>query len=211
MVQAVEAHNDIVESEDPIIVSQVDTALQEKAEPAYRADRGFRLIDAAVAKLGKGTPPVAAGKDEGTTLVEPGANNLGHIVPGTTPVEEANGELGATETDETAISVPEPGDKDLGQGVPRTTPVEKENGELESTKTVESSLSGGEPGAQDLGETTRTKSARLRACSRETLQPRNIRIGSALRQFSEVAVITSIPTPTRLGLIAMQDWTYSHS
>ena len=31
------------------------------------------------------------------------------------------------------------------------------------------------------------------------------------RQFSEVAVITSIHTRIRLGLIAMQDWTYSHS
>ena len=33
MVLAVEAHNDLMESEDPIIVSQVEAALKEKAEP----------------------------------------------------------------------------------------------------------------------------------------------------------------------------------
>ena len=50
MVLAVEAHNEILESQEYSIVSQVEMALQEISEPAYRADRGFRLVVEPVAK-----------------------------------------------------------------------------------------------------------------------------------------------------------------
>ena len=114
MVLAVEAHNDLVESLDPMIVSQMETALKEQAVPAYLADRGFRLVDRAVAKLGQGILPDAAGKEEGTM-----------------PVDKANDNLGPTQTVKTSLSVGEPGARDLG---PVTPLLEKENSGSEVTK-----------------------------------------------------------------------------
>ena len=181
MVLAVDAHNDLVGSEDALIVSQVDSALEEIAVPAYMADRGFRLVNPPVAPLGKGSPPVlgeiANFKDlgeivPGTTPVEKvsgalesmnviasslsggekGAKDFGDVVPGTTPVEMVNRELESTKMVERSHNGVEPGDQDLGDSVPGTTPVEKVNGELESTTNVDSSQSGGEPGAKDLAE-----------------------------------------------------------
>ena len=121
MVLAVDAHNDLVVSEDPLIVSQVKSALEEKAVPAYMADRGFRLVD----------EPVA-----------PGAKDFGDSVPGPTPVEKVNGELESTKMVESSLGGVEPGAQDLAESVPGPKPVEKVNGELESTKMVESSLGG---------------------------------------------------------------------
>ena len=168
MVLAVDAHNDLVVSEDPLIVSQVKSALEEKAVPAYMADRGFRLVDEPVAPGAKdfgdsvpGPTPVEKvnGELESTKMVEsslggvePGAQDLAESVPGTTPGEKVNVELESTTNVESSLGGVKPGAQDLADSVPGTTPVEKANGELESPKTIESSLSCGEPGAQDLGD-----------------------------------------------------------
>ena len=167
MVLAVDAHNNLVVSEDPLIVSQVDSALEEKAVPAYMSDRGFRLVDEPVAQpvdLGEilpGTTPVEKvnGELESTKAIEsslrggePVAKDFGDSVPGPTPVEKVNGELESTKMVESSLSGVELGAQDLAESVPGTTPGEKVNGELESTTNVDSSQSGGEPGAKDLAE-----------------------------------------------------------
>ncbi len=105
MVEAVEAHNELLCSEDPIIVSQVQTALQEYGEPAYRADRGFRLVGEPVTKgtntidstrgvkITGAKESVETSLDEGQLGAKETADSGLEVREGTVPVEEGHSEV----------------------------------------------------------------------------------------------------------------------
>jgi hypothetical protein len=159
MVEAVKAQNELLCSEDPIIVSQVQTALQEYGEPAYRADCEFHLVGEPVAKgtntidstrgvkitgakesvetslddaqlrakdtadsglkLGQGTTPVEAEKDEGILRVEHTIDSTcGIKITGAKESVESSldeGQLGAKETADSGLKVGE-GTASVGEG-----------------------------------------------------------------------------------------------